>query len=134
MEKKIDLKIENKLIMEKRDMNVYHHSSGGAHLISHNSSINLSLKSPSTDDYLHISIVSGPGSMKNNSLVNLPVWADFEFSFNGNVTLKHSDNRLVIKLPPGHPDWQLKMSQSFSSPPDVISDFITIGDDQTAFQ
>ena len=63
MAKEINITIENKLVMEKRDMNVYHHSTRSAHMISFDSSITLPLRSVMGDDYLHISIVTGPGNL-----------------------------------------------------------------------
>ena len=81
MAKEISITIENKLVREKRDLNVYHHSSGSAHMIRHNDSLTFPLRSSIEDDYLHISLVSGPGHLENKSVVNLPSWTDFEFSF-----------------------------------------------------
>ncbi len=128
MAKQIDIIIENKLTVEKRPMNVYHHATRSAHMIGYNGSITLPLKPAVEDDYLHISIVSGPGRLKTHSVVNLPSWSDFEFSFDGNVTLVHSGDRTLIKLPPGPPGWQLKMTRSGSSFSYRLSDRITVGD------
>ena len=129
MAKEINITIENRLVMEKRDMNVYHHATRSAHMISHNSSITLPFRSVVEDDYLHISIVSGPGPLKGECMVSLPSWMDFEFSPGGDVAVAHSGNRTLLKIPPGPPVWQLKMTRSsslFNQP----SDCITIGDDQ----
>ncbi|MCP5104394.1 MAG: hypothetical protein GY950_13480 [bacterium] len=130
MTKKINITIENKLVMEKRDMNVYHHSTKSAHMISHDSSITLPFKSIGDDDYFHISIVNGPGRLEGVCVVNLPSWADFEFLSKGDVTVAHSGGRTLVKIPPGLPIWQLKMTRSLSSLPNQSTDRVTIGDDQ----
>jgi hypothetical protein len=134
MAKEINITIENKLVMEKRDMNVYHHSTRSAHLISHDSSITLPLKSEIEDDYLHISIVSGPGRLEGNCVVNLPSWVDFELSSAGDATVAHLGERTVLKIPPGPPIWQLRMTKSLSSLNDQSSDHVTIGDDRVEYQ
>jgi len=129
MAKKTNITIENKLVMEKRDMSVYHHSTRSAHMISYNSSITIPLRSVLEDDYLHISIVTGPGNLKNKSIVDIPSWLDFEFSPGADVTVAHSDNRTLLKIPPGPPMWQLKLTRSISSPVKQSSDRVTICDD-----
>jgi hypothetical protein len=134
MAKEINITIENKLVMEKRDMNVYHHSTRSAHLISHASSITLPLKSDIEDDYLHISVVSGPGRLEGNCVVNLPSWVDFELYSAGDATVTHLGERVLLKIPPGPPTWQLKMKRSISSIIDQSTDHITIGDDQLVLQ
>jgi hypothetical protein len=133
MAKEINITIENKLVMEKRDMNVYHHSTRSAHLISHNNSITLPLRTSVEDDYLHISVVSGPGHLENKSLVNLPSWADFELSSQGNIIVAHSGDRTLLKIPPGPSTWQLKMTRSITSFINQVSDRVTIGDDRLEY-
>lgn len=136
MAKEINITIENKLVIEKRDMNIYHHSTGSAHLISYNSSITLPLRPMLEDDYLHISLVSGPGPLAGNCTVNLPSWADFEFSPGGDVFVTHSGsgNRTLLKIPPGPPIWQLKITRSISTPFKQSSDRVTVGDDRRVNQ
>jgi hypothetical protein len=134
MAKEINVTIENRLVMEKRDMNVYHHSTRSAHMISHNSSITLPFRSVREDDYLHISIVSGPGPLEGECMVNLPSWMDFEFSPGGDVAVAHSGNRTLLKIPPGPPVWQLKMTRSLSSLINQPLDRVTIGDNQLEYQ
>ena len=129
MAKEINVIIENKLVMEKRDMNVYHHASRSAHMISHDSSITLPLKPIIEDDYLHISIVSGPGRLEGNCIVNLPSWIDFDLSSAGDAAITHSGDRILVKIPPGPPTWQLKMTRSLDSSIDQPWDCIIIGDD-----
>lgn len=134
MTKEINITIENKLVMEKRDMNVYHHSTRSAHMISHDSSITIPLKLDIEDDYLHISLVSGPGRLEGNCLVNLPSWVNFELSSAGDATVVHLGERTLLKIPPGPAVWQLRMTRSFSSLNDQPSDRVTIGDDQLEYQ
>jgi hypothetical protein len=133
MAKEINVTIENKLLMEKRDMNVYHHSTRSAHMISHDSSITLPLKSDIEDDYLHISIVSGPGQLEGNCLVNLPSWVDFELSSVGDATIAHLGERILLKIPPGPAVWQLRMKRSLSSIVDQLLDRVIIGDDRLEY-
>lgn len=134
MKKEIKITIENKLVMEKRDMNVYHHSSNSTHLISFNSSVTLPLRTIMEEDYLHVSIVSGPGHLKGRSIVNLPSWLDFEFSSRDDLTVTHSDKRTLLKIPAGPPTWQLKMTRRDNSLINHLTDRVTIGDDQFEYQ
>jgi hypothetical protein len=92
MPKEIKITIENMLITEKRDMNVYHNSTRSAHMISYNSSVTLPLGPVIDADYLYISIVSGPGHLGINSVVNLPSWVDFEFLPAGKLAVTHWDD------------------------------------------
>ena len=133
MAKEISITIENKLVREKRGMNVYHHFTRSAHMINHNDSITFPLRSSLEDDYLHISPVSGPGHLENKSVVNLPSWADFEFSFEGNVILAHSLDRTLLEIPPGIPVWQLRVTR-LSFPVDQPWDRVIIGDDQSGYR
>jgi hypothetical protein len=131
MVKVINISVENRLILEKRDMNVYHHASRSAHMISYNNSITVPLRADIEEDYLHISIVSGPGHLKNRSVVNLPSWLDFEFLSEGKITVNHANDRTLLIIPPGFPSWQLRMTRSISGRPNPPPDRVTIGDDQT---
>ncbi len=133
MAKEINITVENKLIMEKRDMNVYHHSTRSAHMISHDNSITLPLRPSVEDDYLHISVVSGPGHLNNKSVLNLPAWADFELSSEGNIIVVHSGDRTFLKIPPGPSTWQLKMTRSITSGINQSADRVTIGDDRLEY-
>jgi hypothetical protein len=130
MAKDINITIENKLVLEKRDMNVYHHSTRSAHMISHDSSVTLPLRPVMEDDYLHISVVSGPGHLEGTCVVNLPSWLDFELSAAADATVIHLEGRTLLKIPPGPPTWQIKMTRSFTSLINRSSDRVTIGDDQ----
>jgi hypothetical protein len=112
MVKAIDITIENQLAAGERDINVFHHSSRSAHIISHNSSITLPLRNPGENDYLHISVVRGPGYLWNDCLISLPSWVDFDFSSEGKLAVTHSNgtNRTLLKIPPGPPTWELKIT------------------------
>ena len=132
MEKTINITIENELAIGQRDMNIYHHSTRSAHMISYNSSVTLPLKSVVEDDYLHISIVSGPGRLKNRSVVNLPSWIDFDISSADDVSVTHSGDRTILKIPPGLPRWQLKMTRSSDTAQQ--SGCVTISDDPPEYQ
>jgi hypothetical protein len=103
--------VKNKLIKEKRDINVYHQATRSAHIISRNSSITLPLETSQEEDYLHISVISGPGNLWKNCLIDLPSWADFEFFSEGKMAVTHSGDRMVLNIPPGPPTWQLKITR-----------------------
>lgn len=133
MEKEISITVENKLVMEKRDMNVYHHSTRSAHLISHNNSITLKLRPSLEDDYVHISIVCGPGHLTYKSILNLPSWADFELHSEGSLMAAHSGERTVLKIPPGPSTWQLKMKRPIDFFIGRLADRVTIGDDRLEY-
>lgn len=130
MSVKIDITVENKLIAEKRDINVYHHSSGSAYIISHNSSISIPFRTDGEGDYFHISVSSGPGNLSNNCLITLPSWVDFKFSGEGKVSLDHSSdsNRTLLNVPPGPPTWQLKVTRSMTTLNKSIGDHVTLSD------
>lgn len=128
MSVKVDIIVENKLIKEKRDIHVYHQSTRSAHIISRSSSITLPLRTIVEDDYLYISVVRGPGNLWKESVIDLPSWADFEFSLEGKVVITHSGNRTLLKVPPGPPTWQLKMTRPNESFIVQKSDHIIIGE------
>jgi hypothetical protein len=132
MTETINITIENELAMGQRDMNIYHHSTRIAHMISYNSSVTLPLKSVVEDDYLHISIVSGPGRLKNRSIVNLPAWIDFDISYAEDVSVTHSGDRILLRIPPGQPRWQLRMTRSADT--DQQAGCVTISDDLAEYQ
>lgn len=118
MPEKIEITVENKLKTEKRDLNVYHHSTHSAHIISHNSGIILPLRTNEENDYLNISIVKGPGYLEMDCFINLPSWADFDFTCQECVTaisITHAQGqnnaRTIIKIPPGPPAWLLKITR-----------------------
>lgn len=121
------ISVDNKLKEEKRDLNVYQHSHKGAHIISYNSSITLPLGTQEEEDYLHISVVSGPGNMWKECMVDVPSWVDFIFSAAGKVTVMHSGGRTKLIIPPGPPTWQLKITRPEGNHRRQASEKIIIG-------
>lgn len=107
-----NITVENKLIVEKRTVSVYHHASRGAHLISHNGSVILPLKPEADEDYLHISVPRGPGRLRSDCVLELPPGLDFEFEGEGKVVITYKRGRVFIKIPAGPPVWQLKLTRS----------------------
>lgn len=101
-------------------------------MISFDSSITLPFKPIVEDDYLHISIVSGPGRLEGNCVVNLPSWVDFEIFSRGDVTVAHSGDRIFVTIPPGFPIWQLKMTRPFPLMTSQSTDCVIVGDDYAA--
>lgn len=116
MGKEISITVENLLTIEKRHVNVYHHATRSAHMIGCESSVTRPLNTDIEGDYLHVSVVSGPGNMENRSVVSLPSWVDFEFlSAKGSVSVAHASGRTLVKIPPGLPGWQLKLTRTTES-------------------
>ena len=124
----IEITVINKLTAEKRDLNVYHHFTSSAYMISHNSSIVVPLRTAAEDDYLHISIVSGPGNLEKDCLIDLPSWVDFKFFSQGNLTVTHAGGSTLLEIPSGPPVWQLKITRPTSLIPALTPDQVTIGD------
>ena len=112
MVKGIDITIKNKLTVGERDIHVFHYSTRSAHIISHNSSITLPLKNSDENDYLYISVVKGPGYLWTSCVIGLPTWVDFDFSSEGNLTVTHAGaaKQTLLKIPPGPPTWELKIT------------------------
>jgi len=123
-------RVDNKLVSQKRDINVYLHSTKSSHIISHTSSVNLPLKTIKEGDYLHISVVSGPGNLEKDCLIDLPSWLDFQFFSQGNVTITHKDSRTLLEIPPGPPAWQLKITRPDYQEKMFNQDFISIGENR----
>jgi len=130
MTQEFDITVENKLIEEKRYINVYHQSTRSAHIISYNSSITLPLVALEKNDYLYISAARSHGNLWKACSIDVPSWADFEFSSEGKVTIAHANDseRIIFKVPPGLPTWQLKMTQSSAAFMGKSSDNVIIGD------
>jgi len=128
MPEKIEITVRNKLVTEKRDLNVYHNANRSAYMISHGNSITIPLGTVEDADYLHLSIVSGPGSMEKACWLEVPSWCDFTVSGLGNGDLTHSGDRTLLKIPPGPPVWQLKIMPPSGDIKTPIEDYIIIGD------
>lgn len=130
--KKFEITVRNRLVTEKRDMNVYHHADRSANLISHSSSITIALNTVEEDDYLHISVVRGPGKLKKHCVIDLPSRVNFNFSLVGNGTITHSNGRNLLAIPPGPPVWQLRITLPSGHVNTSTEDYITIGDSEHA--
>jgi hypothetical protein len=130
MSSDINIKIKNKLESERRDMNVYHCSTRSAHMISYNSSITIPLRPILENDYLNISLVIEAGPLENKSFVNLPSWLNFEYFSKNHFKIIHSGGRTILKIPPGHPTWKLKMVRSNEELSNKLSDHIIVGEDR----
>lgn len=128
MTNEINITIQNKLVAEKRDLNAYHQSKRSAYFISHGNAVTIPLGTKEDGDYLHISIVSGPGKLEKNCLINLPSWCDFSFTSVGNGEITHSGDRTLVKIPPGPPSWQLTLTRPSDQTNTPTEDYIIIGD------
>lgn len=115
----INIIVINRLVKEKRYLNIHHHSTGSSHLISTKKEVAVPLNLKTKNDYLTISVVGGPGHMWHGCRVNLPSWLDFDFLATDVVTLGHrgSEERIVIDVPPGLPNWRLKITRQKDSLP-----------------
>lgn len=115
----INIIIINRLVKEKRYLNIYHHGTGSSHLISALKEVAVPLNFKAKNDYLTISVVGEPGHMWHGCKVSLPFWLDFDFLTTDAVTLSHSGGgeRIIIHVPPGLPNWQLKITRQKDSRP-----------------
>lgn len=128
MSEGIEITVYNKLIAEQRDLSVYHHSGRSANMISYSSSIKLPLGTVEEGDYLFISVVRGPGNLKQECVVDLPDWLDFSFSSVCDGVVRRSGERTLLTVPPGPPIWQVKVTRSPTSAVAPESDYIAVGD------
>ncbi|MCP4213074.1 MAG: hypothetical protein GY765_00390 [bacterium] len=133
MKKPFDITVENKLLKDKRDIHLYFHAVKSTHILSHGSSVAAALEVVSEGDYIHISIPTGPGLLEHRVTVDIPSWADIEFtnrdsaSRNG-FTFTHCAGRSLLRIPPGPPLWELKITCPDDLPDSITSDYIRIGD------
>lgn len=127
----IEMTIQNKLNAEKRDLNAYHHGNKSAYMISHGSSITISLGTVEEGDYLHLSIVTRPGNLEQDCWIDIPSWCDFSVSSPGNVVLTHSSDRTLLVIPPGPPICQLKITRPASILDVKKPVHVAIGDSDT---
>lgn len=126
----IEMTVRNKLVTEKRDLNVYHNSTRSAYIISHGNFVTIPLGTVEDGDYLYLSIVSGPGSMEKDCWIEIPSWCDFTVSGLGNGDLTHSGNRTLLKIPLGPLVWQLKIMQPSGHVNAPIDDYVIVGDSE----
>lgn len=127
MKKTTRIHFENNLLIEKRNMNVYHGLSKGTHFISHGSSVEIQLRTMDEDDYINLSVAVGPGFMERSSIVDLPSWLNYEFRTYKDFSAIQSGGRVRLKISAGLPEWQLilKLPASSVSPSEgrvIISD------------
>jgi hypothetical protein len=137
MAKGFEIVVENKLVTGKRDINIYHHSGSCAYMIGYGSSAAVILENAEKGDYLHISVVRGPDDLQKECRLNLPAWADFEFSSNGssdNISIVHSGSRTFLKIPAGPLAWELRITTPTGSGPlrPLDRDHITFEDSKPA--
>jgi hypothetical protein len=132
MSEVVEITVQNRFASEKRDLNVYHHASRSANLIGCGSTVTLPLRTASEGDYIHISVVQGPGKLQHECVVNLPAWVNFDFSAVGEGFIRHTGKRTLLTIPPGPPDWQLKITRSSDTAAVPQSDYITLGDSPQA--
>jgi hypothetical protein len=128
MTEEIEMEVRNSLFNEKRDLNVYHHSPRGAYMISYGNSIKVPLATKESGDYVHLSVVSGPGSLEKESWLDLPSWCDFSISGLGNGDFSHSGGRTLVRIPPGPPVWQVKITRPPANDHQNTGNYVTIGD------
>jgi hypothetical protein len=137
MNNEMDIKIENRMTAGERDINVFHYSTSSSHLISHNSSVTLPLRNSGENDYLHISVVRGPGYLWKDSVISVPAWLNFDISSEGKLALSHTGEpgHMQLRIPPGPPTWELTVTLpalSLQEEPStsIRREYITILDDE----
>ncbi|MCP5049181.1 MAG: hypothetical protein GY940_18575 [bacterium] len=128
MSQGIKITVQNRLITEKRDLTIYHHSGKTSYMISHSNSIDILLGTVENGDYIHFSVVSGPGNLEKECCIDLPSWCDFTVSALGNGDLSHSGDRTSLRIPPGPPVWQLKITRPSGYIHSQTGDYVIIGD------
>ena len=115
MAEKTDIIFENNLLIEKRDLNVYHRKSKGVHFISRGSSVSVPLHAASENDFINLSVAVGPGYMERQNIVDLPSWLNYEFQSEGKFAAIRTGDRTLLKIPAGLPEWKLKLTLSASN-------------------
>lgn len=128
MEEGIKMTVQNQLVAGKRDLNAYHHADRGAYLISHGNTVTVPLGAAKNGDYLHLSIVIGPGDLETDCWINLPSWCDFAVSGLGSGDIVHSGGCTLLRVPPGPPVWQLKITRPAGQTNTPAEDYIAVGD------
>lgn len=131
MAAEFEITIRNKLVSQRKDINVYHYATRSAHIISHNSSITLPFKTSGEMDFLSLSIPSVAGRLRKKCLIDLPEWSEVELSLEGKITIFQREGRILLKIPAGAPIWELKLtcSAEFISNLPLNGDSIIIGDE-----
>lgn len=104
--------ISNKLEKEKRDLTMYINTVKESHLVSANSSRIWRAKPGAADDFLHIAVAPGPGQLKSTWILDIPSYLNVKFRSSGEFVLFHSEERTELRIPPGPPDWQIRLTVS----------------------
>lgn len=111
--------IRNKLLKDRRDIHVYHHSTRGAHIISRGHSLDIALLDKDSGDYVHISAGGAGGRPGHDCRITIPRELDLEFSSQGDFTLNHPPekdrNNTRLILPPGTAKWELTLAWSMKN-------------------
>jgi hypothetical protein len=131
MERKPEIIIHNKLVRERRDIHVYHHSPQSVHIVSSNSNLELIINKPEEKSILEISMVSEPGGLKNECFLDLPHFMNFRFWSSGEIFFIRNGKRTLLKIPAGPPTWKIKItipSDAYLSSSLLKKDNIFIGD------
>jgi hypothetical protein len=131
MMKEVEITVENRMVLEKRTLSIYHKGRNSTHLLDSSSSHTLLLKTAAEDDYLHISPGSGPGDLKNECVLRIPSWADFQFSSKDKISLSHWGKLFLLTVPAGTAPWELRMTRPNDSDVYPATDTVTISDDET---
>lgn len=129
MKKTTEIIFQNNLLIERRDINVYHRSSRGIHFISRGSSVKVPLQTVNEKDFINLSVAVGPGYMERQNVVDLPSWINYEFQSEGKFAAVRSGGRTLLKIPAGLPEWKLKLTLSASHLLPA-EDRVVISDDQ----
>ncbi len=132
MRNEVEITVENRMVLEKRTLSIYHKGRDSTHLIHSSSSLTVVLKA-AEDDYLHISPVSGPGDLKNDCVLRIPSWADFQFSSEGKISLSHWGKLFLLTVPAGTAPWELRMTRP-ACPGVSPSSYEVIINDNVSFQ
>lgn len=134
MPHQVEISVENKLTVGERDINVFHYASHSGHIISHNSCISVPLGNAGDGDYLHVSVVKGPGYLWMDCVISLPLWLGFDFSSEGKMTVSRSadGSRTLLKIPPGPPTWELKITYTSTAAGLNGGGSIVLRDDESA--
>ncbi len=126
----MNIVVVNNLCHEKRDLIIYHHSTRGTHIISHGSRFSLPFKTGIHEgDYLLVSVNRGPGDLWDDCVVNVPSWLGFDITAQRRVSVAHGGSRTLVVIPPGPPNWELKLLQSNENFPNCSQIEVTIGDE-----
>lgn len=129
MEHTTDIIFENNLVAENRNINVYHGDSRGTHFLGLGGSVKVPLRTVKEKDFINLSVAVGPGYMERRNVIDLPSWLNYEFLSEGKFAAVHSENRTLLKIPAGFPEWKLKLTLS-ASHGRPAQDRVVISDDR----